>query len=109
MADVLFCFAGDGGQYDRLRNEERKGDITNLRVMPFQTGMSYFSLLKLAGCGLVSLNPRLKGMAVPSKVTAYMGAGLPSICLGDQESDLATLVVETGTGIMCQSSEEFTR
>ena len=107
MADVLFCFAGDGGQYDRLRNEEKNGAIANLRVVPFQTGTRYFGLLKLAGCGLVSLHPRLKGMAVPSKVTAYMAAGLPSVCLGDQESDLATLVVETGSGIMCQTPEQF--
>jgi glycosyltransferase involved in cell wall biosynthesis len=107
MADVLFCFAGDGGQYNRLRNEQKNGTSPNLRVVPFQTGTRYFGLLKLAGCGLVSLNPRLKGMAVPSKVTAYMAAGLPSICLGDQESDLATLVVETGSGIMCQSPRQF--
>ena len=49
----------------------------------------------------------LKGMAVPSKITAYMAAGLPSICLGDQESDLATLAVGTGSGIMCQSPGQF--
>jgi len=109
MTSVLFCFAGDGGQYDRLRNEERKGDITNLRVMPFQTGMSYFSLLKLADCGLVSLHPRLEGMAVPSKAIGYMAAGLPIICLAGASGDLSDMVAGTDSGIMCQSSEEFTR
>jgi glycosyltransferase involved in cell wall biosynthesis len=107
MTDVLFCFAGDGGQYNRLSDELAGGTIPNLRIVPFQTGTRYIGLLKLAGCGLVSLNPRLKGMAVPSKITAYMAAGLPSICLGDQESDLAMLAVGTGSGIMCQSPEQF--
>jgi colanic acid biosynthesis glycosyl transferase WcaI len=107
MADVLCCFAGDGGQYNRLRNEQKNGTIPNLRVVPFQTGTRYFGLLKLAGCGLASLHPRLRGMAVPSKITSYMGAGLPIICLAAQGSDLDDMVGETGSGIMCQFPEQF--
>jgi colanic acid biosynthesis glycosyl transferase WcaI len=107
MTDVLFCFAGGGGQYDRLRNEETNGTIPNLRVVPFQTGMSYFSLLKLADCGLVSLHPRLGGMAVPSKVIGYMAAGLPIICLAGATGDLSDMVAGTDSGIMCQSPEQF--
>jgi glycosyltransferase involved in cell wall biosynthesis len=106
-ADVLFCFAGGGGQYERLRNEETSGAIPNLKVVPFQTGTRYASLLKLADCGLVSLHPYLRGMAVPSKVTTYMATGLPVICLAEQDSDLANMVEETASGITCQSPEQF--
>ena len=107
MADVLFCFVGAGGEYDRLCREEKNGSIPNLRVVPFQTGTRYASLLKLAGCGLVSLHPRLGGMAVPSKVVGYMAAGVPMICLAGSGSDLADMVEGTGSGIMCQSPEQF--
>ena len=106
-ADVVFCFAGGGGQYERLRNEETSGAIPNLRVVPFQSGTRYASLLKLADCGLVSLHPHLRGMAVPSKVTTYMATGLPVICLAEQDSDLANMVEETASGITCQSPEQF--
>ena len=107
MTDVLFCFAGGGGQYDRLRNEETNGTISNLRVVPFQTGMSYFSLLKLADCGLVSLHPHLAGMAVPSKAIGYMAAGLPIICLAGLCGDLSDMIAGTDSGIMCQSPQQF--
>jgi colanic acid biosynthesis glycosyl transferase WcaI len=107
MTDVLFCFAGGGGQYERLRSEETKGSTPNIRVVPFQTGTRYSSLLKLADCGLVSLHPHLRGMAVPSKVAAYMAAGLPIICLAEQGSDLANMVEETASGIACQSPRQF--
>jgi len=107
MTDVLFCFAGGGGQYDRLSSEETNGTIPNLRVVPFQTGTRYSSLLKLAGCGLVSLHPRLRGMAVPSKISTYMAAGLPTICLAEQGSDLGEMVEGTGSGLVCESPGQF--
>jgi len=107
MDDVLFCFVGDGGQYERLRQEERSKDVQNLRVVSFQTGTRYSSLLKLAGCGLVSLHPRMRGMGLPSKVTTYMAAGLPVICMAEQNSDLTNIVDRANAGFTCQTPVQF--
>lgn len=107
MTDVVFCFAGAGGQYDQLRVHAESGAIPNLRVVPFQTGARYAALLRLAGCGLVSLHPGYSGLGLPSKVRTYMAVGLPVIALTEANSDLGRMVAENAFGSVCESPQTF--
>jgi colanic acid biosynthesis glycosyl transferase WcaI len=96
---VTFLFIGAGAQYDRLRARIASlGLQDNVLFKPYQPrGQLSFSL-SAADVHLVSLNPKMEGLIVPSKFYGVCAAGRPTIFIGDIEGELARTVAECGCG-----------
>ena len=83
---ILFFLAGHGGKYQQVSDWAEK--MPNVRVQRFLTGDEFLNALEISDCGLVSLQPGLKGTCAPSKYYSYLCAGIPVISITEPGSYL---------------------
>ena len=90
--NVLLIIIGDGEQRHFLEDGIRKLALNNCLLMPLQppAGMKYS--LAAADVALISLNAKASNLSLPSKTFNYISAGLPLLCIADENSELNRLV-----------------
>ena len=94
----MFVFVGGGALRPKLEQEALKRKLSNFRMRPYQPKDRLGETLALADVHLVSLNPALEGLIVPSKFYGIAAAGRPTIFIGAKDGEVARLVEESGSG-----------
>jgi glycosyltransferase involved in cell wall biosynthesis len=90
--DVLFLIIGGGAQLGDVRRFVAEHRLTNVMERPYQArGWLPFSL-GAADLHLVSLNPELEGLIVPSKFYGIAAAGRPTAFIGDERGEIGMLL-----------------
>ena len=95
---ISFTFVGGGVQLARLEREARERRFTNVQVHPYQPREHLAETLGVADLHLVSLNPKLEGLIVPSKFYGIAAAGRPTIFIGAVGGEIARLIDQAGCG-----------
>ena len=95
-AKVMFVFVGGGAQRSRLEREALKRGLSNFRLRPYQPKEHLGETLAVADVHLVSLNPKLEGLIVPSKFYGIAAAGRPTIFIGIEDGEIAHILEENG-------------
>ena len=85
---IFFLFAGHGNKLEKLRKIAQEEQLENFCVRGYLTEQEYTDALVASDCALVTLNPGVTGLCVPSKTYGYMMAGLPLLVVMD-DSDVA--------------------
>ena len=85
---VFFLFAGHGNKLEKLKKIAQEEQLENFCVRGYLTDQEYTDALVASDCALVTLNPGVTGLCVPSKTYGYMMAGLPLLVVMD-DSDIA--------------------
>jgi glycosyltransferase involved in cell wall biosynthesis len=88
-AKVIFLFVGGGAKWAKLEREAMKRTLTNFRVRPYQPKERLSETLSVGDVHLVSLDPRLEGLIVPSKFYGIAAAGRPTIFVGSPLGEIA--------------------
>ena len=104
-ADVGFVFIGDGHQRPRLEQEVRRRGLANVAFQPFQPRERLAASLGAADAHLVSLQPALEGLVVPSKFYGIVAAGRPAIFIGDAEGEIACMLREARCGLVVAAGD----
>jgi len=94
--DLELLMMGEGKAMPMLR--ERSAGLSNVRFEPHRPFSEAQRIIADADVGLVSLEPGIHRYAYPSKTLTYLGLGLPLLVLVDDDSNLATWVVEDRLG-----------
>ena len=103
--EILFLFIGDGKQTAAL--QERTGELSNVKFLPFQSEEDLASSLGSGDVHLVTLKAGLEGLLVPSKFYGSLAAGRPVIFIGPERSEIARIIHETRCGyVIAQDDEE---
>ena len=97
-AKIMFVFVGGGALRAKLEREALERGLTNFRVRPYQPKERLGETLAVADVHLVSLNPALEGLIVPSKFYGIAAAGRPTIFIGAKDGEIARLLEEAGCG-----------
>ena len=97
-AKVMFVFVGGGAQRASLEREALKRGLSNFRLRPYQPKERLGETLALANVHLVSLNPNLEGLIVPSKFYGIAAAGRPTIFIGAEHGEIGRILEENGCG-----------
>jgi colanic acid biosynthesis glycosyl transferase WcaI len=97
-AKVMFVFVGGGVQRASLEREARKRGLSNFRLKPYQPKEHLGETLGLADVHLVSLNPKLEDLIVPSKFYSIAAAGRPTIFIGAEHGEIGRILEENGCG-----------
>lgn len=97
--DVVFSFVGGGHHFPRLERARGEGGLTNVVLRGYVRTEQLRESLGAADVHLVTLNPALEGLIVPSKFYGIAAAGRPVIFIGDRNGEIASLVAEHGCGI----------
>ena len=97
-AKIMFVFVGGGAQRASLEREALKRGLSNFRLRPYQPKERLGETLAVADVHLVSLNPKLEGLIVPSKFYGIAAAGRPTIFIGTEHGEIGRILEENGCG-----------
>ena len=95
---IVFLFVGGGAQHAKLQREVAHRNLTNVQVRPYQARERLAEVLGVADVHVVSLNPRLEGLIVPSKFYGIAAAGRPALFIGALDGEIAQLIDQTHCG-----------
>jgi len=105
--DVLFLFVGGGPGETLLREEVKRGGLTNVLFLPPQPPDSLSESLGAADVHLVTMRDGMSGLVVPSKFYGVMAAERPCLYIGPADSEVARVIRGEGVGrvIPCGDAE----
>ena len=97
--DVVFRIAGDGARRPYIESEIARLRLSNVELRGFLPDREFTEQLASTALGVVSLEPQLEGIGVPSKSYNLLGAGIPLVAIMSPHSEIARVVEETGCGV----------
>lgn len=98
MPDVHFVVTGGGAQLDRVRASAP----SNVTFQPYAPQERLSESLSAADVHLVTLQPRLEGLIVPSKFYGIIAVARPVIFIGAADGEIATLIEKSGCGYVVE-------
>lgn len=104
-SDVVFLFIGGGAQRKAVEEEAKKRGFVNVMFQPYQPRGRLGESLSVADVHLVSLNPALEGLIVPSKFYGIAAAGRPTLFIGDMDGEIPRLLQEAECGYTVNSGD----
>ena len=102
---VKFVFIGGGMRLKELIDVFREPDPGNVILIPFLPNREYATSVSACHAALVSFRSGVEGMAVPSKITGIMAAGIPVIAVVPRESEIAYIVTEENCGLIVEPGD----
>lgn len=100
-ARIKFLFIGSGAKLDVLRRVR-----ANAVFAPYQPRETLSESLSAADAHLVSLQPQLEGLIVPSKFYGILAVARPVLFVGAPGGELAQLIREHGLGYVIAPGDE---
>ena len=99
-ADIVFLFVGGGVRRAALERAVAERDLSaTVRFRPYQDRESLSSSLGVGDVHLVTLDPAMEGLIVPSKFYGICAAGRPTVFVGAADGELALELAERGCGV----------
>lgn len=100
---VRIVIAGDGPRTDDLK--AALGGRDHVSFLPSQPKEDLAAFLAAADLHLVTMRENLDGLVVPSKAYGIMAAGRPIVYTGPLDSEIASLLRETGAGVVIKNGD----
>jgi len=101
---IVFSFTGGGAKLEEVRRE----NLPNVRFEPYAARDRLSESLSSADAHLVTLNPKLEGLIVPSKFYGVIAVARPVLYVGSPDGELARLVIDHGLGYVIEPGESVT-
>jgi glycosyltransferase involved in cell wall biosynthesis len=95
-----FLFVGGGNKMESLQVRVQELGLRNFHFLPYQPREELEDSLAAPDLHLVSLNPALEGLIVPSKFYGILAAGRPVVFIGDQDGELSRLIRANHCGLV---------
>jgi glycosyltransferase involved in cell wall biosynthesis len=90
--EIVFLFIGDGARRALIDAEARRRGLDNVLFRPYQPRERLAQSLSVPDLHVVSLQPALEGLIVPSKFYGITAAGRPTLFIGDTDGEIARLL-----------------
>ncbi|HEV7425815.1 MAG TPA: glycosyltransferase family 4 protein [Thermoanaerobaculia bacterium] len=95
--DIHFLFSGSGAK--RLYIENAAAGCPNITVLAaYRPRESLDEILNACDLSMISFNPGMSGVSVPSRMYDVLASGHPLLALTDSDSELAMLIAEERVG-----------
>jgi glycosyltransferase involved in cell wall biosynthesis len=102
---VVFVMIGDGAGRREVERRIELYQLTNCRVLPYQSKERVPYSLGAADIGIVTLNSETSLYSVPSKTYSLLAVGVPLLAIAEPESELSSLVARFQVGACFRSTE----
>ncbi|MCK6684971.1 MAG: glycosyltransferase family 4 protein [Thermoanaerobaculia bacterium] len=102
---LLFAFCGGGPRTAEIRDELKD---SALRSIEFHSSVSRVDLGDLLAAGdvhLVTLQPRMSGLLVPSKTYGILAAGRPILYVGPADGEVHEIISAYGCGVSIRNGD----
>ncbi len=97
--DIVFLIVGGGVHYKRLQASVRNKGLRNVVFKEYQPREKLAAALRVPDVHLITLNPRLEGLIVPSKFYGIAAVGKPAIFIGASDGEIACLLKSSDCGV----------
>ena len=102
--DAYFLIVGDGTEFGKLDNYVKTERPSNVKLMKRLPKDDYDRMIAACDVGLIFLDHSFTIPNFPSRLLAYMQAGLPVIAATDPNTDIGKVITEGGFGWWCESN-----
>jgi colanic acid biosynthesis glycosyl transferase WcaI len=96
--DIKILLVGGGIQRDWIEKQIKSMALSNVIMKPFQPVDDLLSSLNAVDVHMLTLQPRLNGFAMPSKLYNIMAVGKPVIFIGNKSSAIKELITNDDFG-----------
>lgn len=103
--DIIFYIAGDGMIRSELEMRKEKENISNLKILPFQTRNEYFNIVNSSDISIVSLDERMMAPCLPGKIINLLSMEKPIIVIAPPQSETYQLIKKIGCGIVLDPTD----
>ena len=103
--DAFVLIVGSGTEYGRLEEYFRTEKPENMKLMSHLPKDDYDRMVAACDVGLIFLDDRFTIPNFPSRLLAYMQAGLPVIACTDPNTDVGQVAVVGGFGWWCRAND----
>jgi colanic acid biosynthesis glycosyl transferase WcaI len=97
---VCFVFIGGGKKLPELRALAQADGLANVRFLDYLPRERLSESLSAASVSLVTEDPDVVGLLVPSKTYGILASGRPLLFVGSAESDVAAVVRDADCGVV---------
>ena len=97
--DIRFVLVGGGAQKDHIAARITQENLRNVGLFDFFPREAYADLLASADVSLVTLEPGMEGLCVPSKLYSILASGRPVVAAVSARSEVARVIDEAQLGI----------
>lgn len=104
IEECFFLIVGSGTEYSRIENFIKTKQLKNIRLYQHLPKDEYEKLVKACDIGLIFLDYRFTIPNFPSRLLAYMDAGIPVLAVTDRNTDIGTVITENEFGWWCESN-----
>lgn len=103
--DAYFLIVGSGTEYGKIEKFIIKEKQENVRLMKNLPKDDYDKMVAACDVGMIFLDHRFSIPNFPSRLLAYMQAGLPVLACTDSNTDVGKVIVDGGFGWWCESDD----
>lgn len=103
LTDVYFVIAGNGTDRYLLEKYMEEETPTHVKLFEHLPKEEYDRMIACCDVGLIFLDHRFTIPNFPSRLLAYMQAGLPVLACTDRNTDIGKVIVDGGFGWWCDS------
>lgn len=105
--DAYFLIVGDGTEFGKLQAFFDDAKPENMKLLKRLPKEDYDRMVAACDVGLIFLDHRFTIPNFPSRLLAYMQAGLPVLAATDPNTDIGKVIVEGGFGWWCESNDVY--
>lgn len=103
--DAFLLIVGSGTEFGKLEEYFRTAKPKNMKLMSHLPKDDYDRMVAACDVGLIFLDDRFTIPNFPSRLLAYMQAGLPVISCTDPNTDIGQVAVDGGFGWWCRAND----
>ena len=95
---VHFVFIGDGAKKTQIDAFRRLHNLNNIIMLPYQPREKLRETLSAGDVHLISLDAKVQGLIVPSKLAGILAVGRPTVFLGSEQNSVAAAILRGQCG-----------
>lgn len=96
--NIHFVFIGDGAKRGQIDAFRRAHNLKNLMMLPYQPRERLRETLSAGDIHLISLDAKVQGFIVPSKLAGILAVGRPALFLGAADNSIAAAILQARCG-----------
>lgn len=102
---ITFALFGNGAQETPIRARIERENIENVKLFPVLPQSEMAELFASADVSLVTLEPNMEGLCVPSKFYPILASGRPTIALVGEQCEIAYVLAEAECGVRLDQND----